>query len=77
MIDTGHQPELMEVMPSLIHNATLAIMVVNIDYGLDNHPEVNFHEDGVEYERKVSSRYTCRDVIMKLASTLHAERFVF
>ena len=49
-------------------------MVVNLEYGLDDHPEVNFHEDGVEYERQLSSRYTCRDVIMKLASTLHAKR---
>ncbi|CAI8024874.1 Mitogen-activated protein kinase kinase kinase 19 [Geodia barretti] len=30
MIDTGGQPELMEVMPSLIHNANLALVLVNL-----------------------------------------------
>ena len=46
MIDTGGQPELMEVMPCLVHNANLAIMVVNLVYGLDDYPKLNFHEKG-------------------------------
>ena len=74
MIDTGGQPELMEVMPCLIHNANLAIMVVNLVYGLDDHPILTFHEKGVWYQRSISSRYTCKDIILKLASTLHAKK---
>ena len=34
MIDTGGQPELMEVMPCLIHSADLAIALLNLEYGL-------------------------------------------
>ena len=33
MIDTGGQPQLIEVIPFLIHNANLAIVVINLEYG--------------------------------------------
>ena len=74
MIDTGGQPELMEVMPSLIHNADIAIVLVNLEYGLDKCPKMSYHERGVGYECKSSSHYTARDIILKLASTLHAKK---
>ena len=79
MIDTGGQPQLMEVMPFLIHNANLAIVVFNLEYGLDEHPEVTYYEEGACYpmegeENKYISHYTGRDVILKLATTLHAKK---
>ena len=75
MIDTGGQPELMEVMPSLIHNANLALVLVDLQYTLDEYPQVTFHEEGVAHERKFPSRrYTGRDIILKLVSTLHAKK---
>ncbi|CAI7988520.1 Insulin-like growth factor 2 mRNA-binding protein 3-B [Geodia barretti] len=46
MIDTGGQPELMEVMPSLVHHANLGIVVVSLERGLNEHPEVHYHEKG-------------------------------
>ena len=74
MIDTGGQPELMEVMPSLIHNANLALVLVSLEYGLSECPEANYHIEGVRYERQMSSHYTGRDIILKLASTLQAKK---
>ena len=74
MIDTGGQPELMEVMPSLIHNANLAVLVLNLMYGLNDHPRIDFHVEGVPYQRKGSSQYSSRQIIMKLASTLQAKK---
>ena len=74
MIDTGGQPELMEVMPSLIHNADIAIVLVSLEYGLDECPKMSYHEKGVEYACQLSSHYTARDIILKLASTLHAKK---
>ena len=74
MIDTGGQPELMEVMPSLIHNADIAIVLINLEYGLDECPKISYHEKGVGYECQLSSHYTARDIILKLASTLHAKK---
>ena len=77
MIDTGGQPELMEVMPSLIHNANLALVLVDLRYSLDEYPPVTFHEEGVPHERKFPSRrYTGRDIILKLVSTLHAKKLL-
>ena len=76
MIDTGGQPELMEVMPSLIHNANLAMVLVNLKYGLNECPPVNYHEKGVAYTRKSPSRYTSREVVLKLVSTLHGKKFL-
>ena len=57
MIDTGGQPELMEVMPSLIHNANLAVLVLNLMYGLDEHPQANLHVEGVAYKQSLSTQY--------------------
>ena len=74
MIDTGGQPELMEVMPSLIHNANLAVLVLNLMYGLDEHPPIDFHEKGKGFKHKRLSQYSGRQIIMKLASTLQAKK---
>ena len=74
MIDTGGQPELMEVMPSLIQNANLAMVLVDLRYSLNEHPPVNRYEEGVCYERQGHSQYTGRDLILKLASTLQAKK---
>ena len=74
MIDTGGQPELMEVMPSLIHNANIAMVLVDLRYSLNEHPPVNRHEKGVCYECQGHSQYTVRDIILKLTSTLHAKK---
>ena len=76
MIDTGGQPELMEVMPSLIHNANLAMVLVDLQYGLNECPPVNYHEEGVAYTHNSLSRYTSREVILKLVSTLHGKKFL-
>ena len=74
MTDTGGQPELLEVMPSLIHNANLAMVLVDLRYPLNECPPVNRHEKGVCYERQGHSQYTGRDIILKLASTLHSKK---
>ena len=74
MIDTGGQPELMEVMPSLIHNADLAIALLNLEYILSEHQQIDYHEKGEPYKRKTPSRLTGRDIILKLASTLHGKK---
>ena len=74
MIDTGGQPELMEVMPSLIHNADLAIALLNLEYSLSEHQQVDYHEKGEGYKRKIPSRLSSRDIILKLASTLHGKK---
>ena len=74
MIDTGGQPELMEVMPCLIHNADLAIALLNLEYSLSEHQQVDYHEKGEGYRRKTPSRLTGRDIILKLTSTLHGKK---
>ena len=47
MTNTGGQPELMEVIPSLIHNA---IVLVDFRYGLNEHSHVDYHQKGVCYK---------------------------
>ena len=74
MIDTGGQPECMEVMPCLIHNANLAVVVLNLMYDLDKHPPINMHLKGIAYKRKMLSQYTGRQIILKLVSTLKYKR---
>ena len=74
MIDTGGQPELMEVMPCLIHNADLAIALLNLEYSLSELQQVDYHEKGEGYKRKTPSTLSSRDIILKLASTLHGKK---
>ena len=74
MIDTGGQPELMEVMPCLIHNADLAIALLNLEYSLSELQQVDYHEKGEGYKRKIPSRLSGRDIILKLTSTLHGKK---
>ena len=76
MIDTGGQPELMEVMPSVVHNADLAIALLNLEYSLSEHQQIDYHEEGVSYEWQTQSRLTGRDIILKLASTLHGKKYL-
>ena len=77
MIDTGGQPELMEVMPSLIHNANLVMVLVNLKYGLNEQQHAAYYcEGGVKYQHRFSPYTTSERVILKLASTLHAKRSV-
>ena len=77
MIDTGGQPELMEVMPCLIHNADLAIALLNLEYSLSELQQVDYHEKGEGYSRKTPSRLSSRVIILKLASTLHGKKSPF
>ena len=74
MIDTGGQPELMEVIPSLIHNADLAIALLNLEYSLSELQQVDYHEKGEGYKRKIPSTLSSRDIILKLASTFHGKK---
>ena len=64
MIDTGGQPEFMEVMSCLVHNANLAVVVVNLKFGLDEHPPIYFHVKGVAYKRLMSSQYISRKSLL-------------
>ena len=76
MIDTGGQPEYMESMPCLIQSCHLALLVLNLMYGLDEYPPVHFHEKEKAYRRALPSQHTNRQIIQKLASTLQAKRYL-
>ena len=75
MIDTGGQPEMLENLPSLIHHCHLIVLVLNLMFGLDEHPSIDYHEEGEAYKRALPSQYSNRHLMQKLASTLQAKRF--
>jgi hypothetical protein len=64
----------MEVMPCLVHNANLAVVVLNLMYGLDECPPINFNKKGVAYKQNMLCQYTGRQIIWKLVSTLKCNR---
>ena len=76
MIDTGGQPEYMESMPCLIQSCHLALLVLNLMYGLDEYPPVHFHEKEKAYRRALPSQHTNRQIIQKLASTLQVKQYL-
>ena len=74
MIDVGGQLELMETMPSIVYNAKLVVLVLNLMYSLDEHPPILFHVKGVAYKGNMPSQYSSRQIIKKLVATLLAKR---
>ena len=75
MIDTGGQPEILENLPSLIHHCHLIVLVLNLMFGLDEHPSIDYHEEGEAYKRPLPSQLSNKQIMQKLASTLQAKRF--
>ena len=75
MIDTGGQPEMLENLPSLIHHCHLIVLVLNLMFGLDEHPSIDYHVEGEAYKRASPSQFSNRHLMQKLASTLQAKRF--
>ena len=74
MVDTGGQPEFIEIMPSLIHNSNLTLLVLNLAQSLDEYPPIDFHEDGRAFQRPLPSILTNRQVIHQYARTSQAKR---
>ncbi|CAI8050056.1 hypothetical protein GBAR_LOCUS27538 [Geodia barretti] len=71
MIDTGGQPESLEIMPFLIHNAHLILLVVDLSVSLDECIIPTFHKNDRGFKKK--SLITCnRELIQQLAQTLVA-----
>ena len=74
MVDTGGQPEFIEIMPSLIHNSNFTLLVLNLAQSLDEYPPIDFHEGGTAFKRPLPSILTNRQVIHQFARTLQAKR---
>ena len=74
MIDTGGQPEFMEVMPCLIHNSNLTVIVVDLTQSLDAYPKLAFHRDGKDFRRPIGSALTNRQIIQQFIHTMQAKR---
>ena len=74
MIDTGGQPEFMEVMPCLIHNSDLTILVLDVTKSLDAYPTLLFHDDGTAFKKPIVSARTIRQIIQQLTHTMQAKR---
>ena len=75
MIDTGGQPEFIEIMPSLIHSSDFTILVLNLEQSLDERPHIDYHDkDGKKFDRADPSILTNREVIHQFVRTSQAKR---
>ena len=73
MIDTGGQPECLEVIPSFIHSSDLTILVLDLSLGLENKVEPTFHKDGKPFRKKHLPR-TNKEIIKQVVRTMQAKR---
>ena len=71
MIDTGGQPECLEIMPFLIQNANLILLVVNLSVSLDKCTVPTFHKDHTGFEKR-NLLTSNRELIKQLAQTVMA-----
>ena len=71
MIDTGGQPECLEIMPFLIKNANLILLVVNLSVSLDICTVPTFHKDHTGFEKR-NLLTSNRELIKQLAQTVMA-----
>ena len=74
MLDTGGQPECMEVMPTLIHNSDLVILVLNLARGLECYTTPFCAEEGTQYEKSTLLRRQNKQIIRQLIRTMQAKR---
>ena len=74
VVDTGGQPEFMEVMPCVMHNSHIIALVVNLAQSLDVCPPVAFHEDGKKFKRPYLPALSNRQIILQLIRTMQAKR---
>ena len=75
MIDTEGQPELLENMPSLIQHSHLAVLVLNLMFGLNDHPSIDFHEKGKAYQHTSPPQPSSVAVRESLSLTLPLQLF--
>ena len=76
MIDTGGQPEFMEVMPCLINNSNLTVIVVNLTQSLDAYPKLAFHQDGKGFRQPIASALTNRQIIQQFIHTMQGQEML-
>ena len=74
MIDTGGQPESLEVLPCVIHNANIILLVVDLSKSLDEHVSPTLHKGGVHPFEKPTLPTTNREMIGQLAQTMAGRR---
>ena len=74
MLDTGGQPECMEVMPTLIHNSDLVILVLNLAQGLECYTTPFCAEEETRYEKSTLLQRQNKQIICQLIRTMQAKR---
>ena len=74
VVDTGGQPEFMEVMPCVMHHSDVTALVLDLSLGLDSYPKVHYHEKGEAFQHPIRSIFTNRQIIHHLACTMQAKR---
>ena len=69
LIDTGGQPECLEVLPTLVHNSDLILLVINLAKRLDEYTTPTFHKRDHKYkkERLLTSN---KQIIEQIAQTM-------
>ena len=70
LVDTGGQPESLEVLPSVIHNANIVLLVVDISKSLDKCVLPTLNKGGVHPFVKHTLPTTNREMIGQLAQTM-------
>ena len=70
IVDTGGQPECLEVLPTVLHNTNLAILVVDLSRSLDANPQPTMHEKGYKYGKRVPLLCSNRQIIEQTAHTI-------
>ena len=74
VLDTGGQPECMEVMPSLIHNSDLVILVLNLAQRLECYTTPFCAEEGTPYGKSTRLQRPNKQIIRQLIRTMQAKR---
>ena len=74
VLDTGGQPECMEVMPTLIHNSDLVILVLDLAQGLECCTTPFCAEEGTRYEKSTLLQRQNKQIIRQLIRTMQAKR---
>ena len=70
MIDTGGQPECLEVLPTLLHNSDLTLLVVSLKWMLNKHCKPTLHIKGKGFLKHEPLLHSNKQMIEQVAHTV-------
>lgn len=73
LIDSGGQPQFHDMLRAFIEEISACVLVIKLNERLDNHPIVEYYQQGLPIGQPYASPYTHEEIVLNCLRTLHTE----